>query len=116
MGSMIGLLPNTSLIFIPQSDNFPSITVVRGSDGTTPVTDATGTATLYDEYGQAVPGATSVAMSTSGGGVYTCTFPNASFNPPPGRNYRLKIALTSSSLNAKRTWWMDAWVAEENMA
>ena len=34
--------------FVPQADNFISQTIVRASDGSTPVTDATGTATLYD--------------------------------------------------------------------
>ncbi|HEY0701271.1 MAG TPA: hypothetical protein VGD60_00745 [Candidatus Acidoferrales bacterium] len=103
-------------IFVPASDNFLSWTVAQGSDGVTPVTDCTGTATLLDEYGESVPGATAVAMSTTGGGVYKCTFPNGTFNPAPGRNYRLKIQLASSSLGATRTWWADAWVAEEQIA
>jgi hypothetical protein len=114
-GGLTGILPNLPLIFFPQSDNFPSITVVRGSDGLTPVTDCTGTCTLFDEYGQGVPGATSVTM-TGSGNVYTAQFAASGFNPIPGRNYRLQIVLTSSSLAAKRTWWADAWVAEENMA
>jgi hypothetical protein len=103
-------------IFVPASDNFVSWTVAQGSDGKTPVTDCTGTATLLDEYGQPVPGANAVSMSTTGAGIYKCTFPNATFNPPPGRNYRLKIQLTSATLGATRTWWVDAWVAEEEIA
>jgi hypothetical protein len=116
MSSIAALVPGTPLIFVPQSDNIFSITVVRGSDGSTPVTDATGTATLYDEFGQAVPGATSISLSTAGGGVYTGNIANSGFNPSPGRNYRIKVALTSSALSAKRTFWFDAWVAEENIA
>lgn len=116
MGSA-AILANLPIVLFPQTDNTLSLTVVRGSDGTTPVTDATGSATLFDEYGQAVPGATNIAMSTVGsGGVYTATIPNSTFNPRPGRNYRLQIALTSSALGAKRTWWFEAWVAEENFA
>lgn len=101
-------------IFIPQSDNLISWTVVRGSDGVTPITDGTGSVTLYDEYGEEVPGATNVTLSTTGGGVYTCTISHSAFNPPPGRNYRLQITLTSASLGATRNWWVDAWVAEED--
>jgi hypothetical protein len=115
--SVGGLFEDVPFIFVPQSDNLISITVARGSDGTTPVTDGTGSATLYDEWGQAVPGATNITLSTTGsGGVYTGTIPNSGFNPQPGRNYRLKITLTSSSLSAKRTWWVEAWVAETNIA
>lgn len=116
MGST-AILQGLPIILFPQTDNQISLTVVRGSDGTTPVTDATGSATLYDEYGQAVPGATNITMSTTGAaGVYTGAIANSGFNPQPGRNYRLKISLTSSSLGGKRTWWFDAWVTEENMA
>lgn len=111
------IFPASPWIFVPQTDNPLSLTVVRESDGETPVTDATGSATLYDEYGESVPGAMSISMATTGsGGVYTGTIPNSTFNPQPGRNYRLQIALTSSSLGAKRTWWFEAWVAEENFA
>jgi hypothetical protein len=103
-------------IFVPQSDNFITWTVVQGSDGTTPVTDCTGTATLYDEYGAAVPGADGIAFSTSGGGVYKATIPHGSFNPNPGRGYRLQIVLASSSLASTRTWWVESWVAEDDIA
>jgi len=102
-------------IFIPQSDNLMSFTIARGSDGTTPVTDATGSATLCDEYGEDVPGATNITLSTTGSaGIYTGTVAHSGFNPPPGRNYRLQITLTSPSLGATRNWWVDAWVAEED--
>jgi|SRR5581483_1569992 len=117
MGSTVSVLAGTPFILIPQSDNVVSITVARGSDGTTPVTDATGSMTLYDEYGQAVAGATGISMSTTGSaGVYTATIPAASFNPNPGRSYRLKISLTSGSLAATRVWWGEAWVAETDIA
>ena len=104
-------------IFVPASDNFISWSVVQGSDGVTPVTDATGTATLYDEYGETVPGATNITLSTTGStGIYKGTVPRSGFNPTPGRNYRLQITLTSTSLGAGRTWWVDAWVAKEDIA
>jgi hypothetical protein len=112
---MIAILPDAPLIFFPGGDNFPWITVVRGSDGATPVTDCTGTCTLFDEWGQTVPGATNVSV-TGNSNTYTAQFAASGFNPAPGRNYRIQFVLTSASLGAKRPWWFDAWVAEENFA
>jgi hypothetical protein len=104
-------------ILVPESDNFIKWgPVVRGSDGVTPVVDATGTATLYDEYGQAVPGGTTSLTTTGVAGIYTGTFSAAGFIPPPGRSYRLQITLNSPSLAATRNWWIDSWVEETDIA
>jgi hypothetical protein len=103
-------------IFSPNSDNFINWTIVLGSNQT-PVLDAEGSATLYDEYGQPVPGATNIPMEVSGTtGLYVGQISRSGFSPSPGRNYKTKITLTSSGANLGKTWGVESWVVEEGIA
>lgn len=89
---------------------FPGNTVpiqwalVAGATGAA-VTDATGTLTIFDGAGVAVPGASALPMlPTTTPGLYQATILGASFNPPTGSDYRTVITMNSLSVGGPGTW------------
>lgn len=77
----------------------------------TPVTDATGTLTIYDPDGNevyTVPftyiGGTTYAGGTYPLGLYQAMIDGPSFNPTPGNNYKSVISLTSPTVAEPGLW------------
>lgn len=79
----------------------------------TPVTDATGNATLFDENGTPVPGAVDIAFvpvpsdpnnPQSGEGWYAAPINQELFSPPCGDKYNTLITMNSSLLGQPAQW------------
>lgn len=106
------------LFFFPGTDQFlvwgPLCTgSTSDADSPTLVTDATGTATIYDRYDNAIPGATGIvfAPKTNGSdGIYQAPISGADFNPREGRSYYGIIEINSSALGAVTKWRFKAWI------
>jgi hypothetical protein len=78
--------------------------LVAGATGH-PCTDATGTVTVFDGAGVAVPGADHLALlPTDIPGTYEAMIVGAVFVPEPGSNYRTEIKMTSPSSGGPGLW------------
>lgn len=101
------------VLFAGNDQTFTFGPIVRGSAPATILTDCAGTMTLLNAAGKPVAGASAVAFSTSGGGIYVATILGSAFNPTPGSNYTLKISLTST-LYGLGLWKLPATVEERD--
>jgi hypothetical protein len=74
--------------------------------------DATGTVSLVDSQGNAVPGCTNLALTyvASSTGIYQAQILGSAFNPQPGSGYKLLIKLLST-LYGLGFWTEVAYVA-----
>lgn len=71
----------------------------------TPITDATGTLTIYDSTGTPVPGADGIAFTTTDTpGTYQALIDGTMFNPPVGSGYTSIIEMSSTSASAVGQW------------
>lgn len=87
------------LYLYPGNDQYIELDgLCDATDVTNYINGATGTATLYDNTGAQVSGASSLAFSyaPSSNGVYRVTVPGT-FSAPVGTGYTLKIDISYSS-------------------